>query len=132
MEKEKYKVKGLNELSKQLNDFVIKAGFDNNDVPLRMALIHSEVSEAFEAFRKDKFCNLSDSQKNVLTGWVQVDDFKKSFAENIKDTFEDEIADSIIRLLDLCGKMNIDIEYHIQQKMRFNETRGFKYGGKKF
>lgn len=50
----------------------------------------------------------------------------------MKDTFEDEIADSIIRLLDLCGKNNIDIEAHIQAKMDYNATRGFKYGGKKF
>ncbi len=128
----KYNVKGLNNLSKQFNQFVIKAGFDNNDVPLRTALIHSEISEAFEAFRKDKFSNLTMSQKNVLQGWVQDSDFKEDFEKKVKDTFEDELADSLIRLLDLVGKLNIDIEYHIQQKMRYNETRGFKYGGKKF
>jgi NTP pyrophosphatase (non-canonical NTP hydrolase) len=127
-----YKVDGLNELSKQLNQFVLNAGFDNNDVPLRIALIHSEISEAFEAFRKDKMFKLSDAGKNVLGGWTQTEDFRKAFTEQCKDTFEDEIADSIIRLLDLCGKLNIDIEYHIQQKMRYNETRGYKYGGKKF
>jgi NTP pyrophosphatase (non-canonical NTP hydrolase) len=128
----KYNVTGLNILSKQINDFVKAAGFDNNDVPLRIALIHSEVSEAFEAFRKDKLLNLTEAQKRVLGGWVCDLDFKDSFEFHCKDTFEDEIADSIIRLLDLCRKMNIDIEFHIQQKMRYNETRGFKYGGKKF
>lgn len=128
----KYNVQGLNQLTKELNQFVLKAGFDNNDVPLRIALIHSEISEAFEAFRKDKLFNRSDSEKMVLDGWVQTEDFRKSFEVECKDTFEDEIADSIIRLLDLCGKLDIDIEYHIQQKMRYNETRGYKYGGKKF
>lgn len=128
----KYNVQGLNKLSKELNQFVLNAGFDNNDVPLRTALIHSEVSEAFEAFRKDKMFKLNQAQKNVLGGWVSDDDFKKHFSEQCKDTFEDEIADSIIRLLDMCGKLDIDIEFHIQQKMRYNETRGFKYGGKKF
>jgi len=127
-----FKVQGLNQLSEQVNTFVASIGFDNADVPLRTALIHSEISEAFEAFRKDKVFKLNQSEKNVLEGWVQDDEFKKEFEAKCKDTFEDEIADSIIRLLDLCGKMGIDIEYHIQQKMRYNATRGYKYGGKKF
>lgn len=40
-----------------------------------------------------------------------------------KDTFEDEIADTIIRLLDLCGGLNIDIEKQITWKLNFNEQR---------
>lgn len=127
-----YKVEGLNQLSEQVNTFVTSIGFDNADVPLRIALIHSEISEAFEAFRKDKLFKLDKSQKAVLGGWVHDEAFKKEFEALCKDTFEDEIADSIIRLFDLCGKMSIDIEYHIQQKMRYNGTRGHKYGGKKF
>lgn len=128
----KYKTENLNLLSKQLNEFVRNAGFDNNDVPLRVALIHSEISEAFESYRKDKMFKLDKSEKNALEGRVRDDEFRIEFEKNCKDTFEDEIADSIIRLLDLCGKFDIDIEFHIQQKMRYNGTRGFKYGGKKF
>lgn len=127
-----YKVQGLNQLASEINEFVNGMGFENGDTPLRIALIHSEVSEAFEAFRKDKMFNLKTSEKLVLGGWTQDTDFAREFGAKCKDTFEDEIADSIIRLLDLCGKMNIDIEYHIQQKMRYNGTRGYKYGGKKF
>ena len=135
-----YNVKGLNLLSKQFNKFVVSAGFDNNDVPLRIALIHSEISEAFEAFRKDKYADLTPVLNETLY-YVNSDipccekdniKFKLLFEEKIKDSFEDEIADSIIRLLDLCGKLNIDNENHIKLKMAYNETRGFKYGGKKF
>lgn len=124
-------VYGLNKLSRAINGFVKKVGFDNNDVPLRIALIHSEVSEMFEAYRKDRFCD-TDAHKldiGIIDGTAPFIDF---FEENVKDTFEDELADSIIRLLDLAAKRNIDIEFHIQQKMRYNETRGFKFGGKKF
>lgn len=128
----KYNTNGLNTLSKQLNKFVTDMGFDNADIPLRTALIHSEISEAFEAFRKDKLFKLDDRGKNILKGWKHDKQFKPQFELLCKDTFEDEVADSIIRLLDLCGKMNIDIEFHIQQKMRYNGTRGYKYGGKKF
>lgn len=129
----KYNVKGLNQLSKELNAFVTKIGFYNADVPLRIALIHSEVSEAFEAFRKDKYANINEYIENVALGGGQDDAlFKIFFEKSMKDSFEDEVADSIIRLLDLCGKLNIDIETHIQAKMDYNATRGHKYGGKKF
>jgi NTP pyrophosphatase (non-canonical NTP hydrolase) len=120
-----YKVQGLNKLSKQFNQFVIEAGFNGNDFPLRMMLTVSELSEAFEAFRKDKYANRVQF-KNTRG------DFKMNFEENIKDTLEDELADSLIRLLDLCGYLDIDIEWHVQQKMKYNKSRGFKYGGKKF
>ncbi len=130
----KYKTEGLNELSKQFNQFVIKAGFNDNNIPLRIALIHSEISEAFEAFRKDHFANPAEF-KQLMKEYTPEDSpisFEAFFKEHIKDSMEDELADSVIRLLDLCGYLDIDIEFHIKQKMNYNETCGYKYGGKKF
>ena len=134
MTETKYNVEGLNELSKQVNAFVTEIGFNNADVPLRIALIHSEISEAFEAFRKDKFANPVE-YRNLKQDYTWEDSpisTKEYFERHMKDTVEDEIADSIIRLLDLCGNMEIDIESHIREKMSYNATRGHRYGGKKF
>jgi len=130
----KYNVKGLNKLSKQINEFVKEAGFNKNNIPLRMVLIHSEISEAFEAFRKDKFANPAEF-KQLMKGYSGMDSpisFKEHFETHIKDTMEDELADSLIRILDLCAYLDIDIEFYTEQKMKYNETRGFKFGGKKF
>lgn len=130
----KYNVIGLNKLSKQFNEFVKKAGFNGNNIPLRMMLTHSEISEAFEAFRKDHFANPAPF-KQLMKGYTPEDSpitFKASFEEHIKDSMEDELADSVIRLLDLCAYLDVDIEFYIEQKMAYNEMRGFKYGGKKF
>ena len=44
------------------------------------------------------------------------------------DSVEFEIADAIIRLFDLCGLYGIDIEKHIETKLAYNRTRGYKHG----
>jgi len=67
-------------------------------------LVVSELGEAIEAHR---------------TG---------SFGIGQKDTFEDEIADAIIRLFDLCGGLGIDIEKQMEWKTAFNEKREVRHG----
>ena len=43
-----------------------------------------------------------------------------------------ELADAIIRLLDLCAYRQIDIESLINRKLEYNLTRGYRHGGKKY
>jgi NTP pyrophosphatase (non-canonical NTP hydrolase) len=54
--------------------------------------------------------------------------FPAYFCENVKDSVEDELADAIIRLLDLSAYMGIDIDAHIQAKLAYNATRGTRHG----
>ena len=35
---------------------------------------------------------------------------------------------AVIRIADLCGYLNIDLESHIKAKMRYNESRPYKHG----
>lgn len=88
-------------VSNELSNAVNKAFISQ-----KIALIISECSEALEAIRKD------------------------SYGLEQKDTFEDEIADTIIRLCDLCGALDIDIEKQISWKMRYNKNREHKHGKK--
>lgn len=122
-----YKVEGLNNLSIEFHKFQVEAGFDNPDISQRLMLVHSEISEAFEAYRKD-------DRALIMNVELCADDeeFKKEFESTTKDTLEDEIADAIIRLLAFCSENRIDIEYHIKNKMKYNHLRGYKFGGKKF
>ena len=71
-------------------------------IPAVLALIHSEVSEALEAYRKDDRAN-----------------------------FQEELADVFIRLLDLSHGMGIDLGTEVLAKLAKNRTRGFRHGGKK-
>lgn len=42
--------------------------------------------------------------------------------------FREEIADTFIRLLDLCGGLGIDIEEEIEKKSHKNKGRPYKHG----
>lgn len=64
-------------------------------------LIKSELFEAMDAYRSDKRANKFDV--SVLEAQHIKEAFKSLFKLNIKDTFEDEIADTAIRIFDYLG-----------------------------
>ena len=71
------------------------------NVAEKIALIHSEVSEAYEAYR----------HKNI----------------NGKDGLEEELGDAVQRILHLCGVMEIDIEKAILDKLNYNKDRNWDW-----
>lgn len=75
---------------------------DVDRVPADLALIHSEVSEALEAFRKDD---------------------KAGFAEEMADTF--------IRVIGLCHGLKIDLCQSVRDKIAKNRERGYRHGGRR-
>lgn len=125
----------LNDACKQQHQEVLDKGFDNFEVPKLLMLIVSELGEACEADRKDKHANLDKFEKlrkewqsSALSEEGRKEVYKLVFEEHIKDTFEDEIADAFLRLMDLCGAYGIDIEKHIYYKQAYNRLRPTKHG----
>lgn len=120
----------IKEVMKAVHNNAREKGFyeKEKNIGEMLCLIHSEVSEALEADRNDQYCK---ANTDVLNGWVQDDDFHKYYKEKVKATFEEEMADIMIRVMDLCEYKNIDLEGHIKAKMRFNAMRE-KYHGKKY
>ena len=46
------------------------------------------------------------------------------------DKFKEEIADTYIRLGDMCGYLDIDVESEILKKVKINKNREYKHGKK--
>lgn len=122
----------LNELAAVIYDNNVKKGFYEEPVQTgtRLMLVTSELAEALEADRKNRYagniCAFYEPEETI-TVKDEHDNTKTVFETMVKDKFEDEIADAIIRLLDLSVHMNIDIDWHVKAKMAYNATRPYKH-----
>lgn len=88
---------------KECHENAVEHGWweEKRPIPELLCLIHSEVSEALEAYRKADM-----------------------------DNFREELADIAIRLFDLAGGYAVDLEYEIENKHKINKTREYRHGGK--
>lgn len=100
------KTAGMNALAKQLHQAAADNGWHDKERSFgdECALIHSEVSEALEAYRKD--------------------------GDPASHEVQEELADVLIRVLDVVGKYEIDIEGAVRAKILKNSERPYRHGGK--
>ena len=139
-------MKSLNQLRDEIHANAKEKGFYDNprEVGTLLMLIVSELAEALKADMVNYFCDFRKYEKyrkeafelkhkqetdvefmprspSSIQSSEKIE--KKAFEMYIKDTFEDELADVIIRVLDICGYFNIDIERNVIAKMEYNKTR---------
>jgi NTP pyrophosphatase (non-canonical NTP hydrolase) len=114
----------INKLAKQVHDIAKEKGWweSERSTPECIALMHSELSEALEAYR-------------VYGDGVEASHcYSLDPAEGICSTKPEgvavELADCIIRILDLCAQRGWDIEDAIKAKVKYNKTRSYRHGNK--
>jgi NTP pyrophosphatase (non-canonical NTP hydrolase) len=136
-------MKTLNELRDEIHENAKNKGFwdSSRETGTLLMLCVSELAEALEADRKGQYAKIDDAEFIIDGRTIREDldlaikendmiKFEDIFRTQVKDTFEDELADNIIRILDLCGARGIDIDKHIELKMKYNETRERMHGKK--
>lgn len=94
----------IKELQKEIHKVALSHGWwdRSRQVPEVLCLVHSEISEALAAFGKDD-----------------------------KESFKEELADIVIRVLDAAEYYKIDLEKEIIKKHEYNKTRSYRHGNKK-
>lgn len=103
----------LNEFQKDVYQVAVDHGFwEEDNIPIatkkaeKIALMHSELSEALEGIRKpgqDKYCPEFTNE-------------------------EVELADCLIRMLDYCQKYDLRLTEAAIAKNEFNRGRPYKHG----
>lgn len=106
----------LARLQKRAFQTALEKGWHDQERPLGEALmlVTTEVAEAFEAYR--------DPHHDPFETW---------YRDGKPEGVGPEVADVVIRCLDLAEEYGIDLEAEVIRKMIFNETRLARHGGKR-
>ena len=113
--------KKINELSAEVCEISDEKGFWHIEdispfaiVPVKLALIGDEVSEALKVHREE-YEGIEGPNFNYMTAQQEQD-------------FTEELADIVIRTLDLAGGLGLDIGNSITEKIKKNKTRPHRHG----
>lgn len=164
-------------LSKEIHNTAVEKGFwdSKRNIEELYMLIVTELAEAVEAHREDKWAKIDEISK-ISYEKQSIEDFVFCFKEHVRGSVEEELADAWIRCMDylyyrhrdyivmsefeidwsdnfaeniftitklftdrrikngayaiesLCEELNIDLEWFVKNKMKYNSTREKLHG----
>ena len=106
MEYRLYNADTLNRYAKDCHERSVAKGFWDvpHSVGHYLMLAYGELHEAIEADRIGKWAKLDPDTIDTLQR-IEGAPYAQEFLREVKDTVEDELADAVIRLLDLLGRL---------------------------
>ncbi len=114
----------LRELQKKAHVQSRKSGFYDGpprNFPEMLALLHSEISEALEEYRKgDGHLHYYDHQRAM--------ECPNGYMTPKPEGIGPELADAVIRILDNCEHLGLDLQDLVLEKMAYNALRPHKHG----
>lgn len=127
----------LNALSHEIHRVAVDKGWweAEREFGTLLALIHSEISEALEEYRANNTDHVYYQPMGTKQQYTPIaydslpDDVKKRIMAQ-PEGIGIELADVIIRVLDMCAHYHIDIDDAVKRKMAYNKTRPHRHGGK--
>ena len=123
-------MKNLNAYRDQAYKIACEHGFHDEERSIEhwKCLIVSELMEAVEADRKGKRANIKAFNTRQIVGKgssCETLSYSYNFGLCIKDTVEDELADACIRILDLAGYKNIDLQFEAEKSDKNSQIEEF-------
>jgi NTP pyrophosphatase (non-canonical NTP hydrolase) len=104
---------------------------DSNTFGDYIALLHSELSEALEAYRDHRLEDATEVYDCPPAGCYGVEACSDGHNPlNKPEGVGSEFADVLIRLLDTCDVYGIDLAAEYERKIAHNRTRPFQHGGR--
>lgn len=109
------KAQTIDDFQRIIHQWGIEKGwtFEEKDVPEKLMLVVTEISEAMECYRVD----------DSVTDLVIIDGKPEGLMV--------ELADAIIRILHIAERFGVDMTGILRAKMLYNETRPYRHGQKK-
>lgn len=129
----------INELAKEVHENAVKHGWWEKPptLPEAIALIHSELSEALEEYRQGNLliygtCALAleDCKFSEVCDMAGQPGGAEVAGPCKPEGIAVELADVILRTLDLMAALGVDVDAVVMAKHRYNLTREYRHGGK--
>jgi NTP pyrophosphatase (non-canonical NTP hydrolase) len=101
------------QMQQEVFDWAKRKGWTDRlvELPEQVALIHSEASEALEAWRN-----------NEPMSWTDDNGKPRGVGS--------EYADVVIRVMHYCALNGLNLADELEHKMAYNEKRPYRHGGK--
>jgi NTP pyrophosphatase (non-canonical NTP hydrolase) len=115
----------LSQMTAEVREVNIKLGWRSDQTTFGeyIALLHSELTEALEAYRDWRLADATDyslSPHGLDTG----------HGLPKPEGVGSEFSDVLVRLLDTCDVYGIDLPAEFARKVAYNRTRPYQHGGR--